>query len=492
MSTPERKVKEPTVTKAPPAGRKFPCPQCGAKLDFDPTTRALACPYCGHKVKIEHGSKDLKEHDLEAYLRDRDNLKTPVEGHANQVTCPACNAIVLLEDKVVTDRCPYCSTHLENVPRVAETMIQPEGVLPFKVDNREAIEAFARWLGSLWFAPNALRKLANLGQLNGIYVPFWTFDSMTYTHYTGLRGDNYWETETYTETNAQGQTETKTRQVMRTLWTPVAGEVRHFFDDVLICASKGLPEEYRTKVMPRELKGLEEFKPDFLSGFKTERYQIGPRDGFDRARDIMDQQIRQLCCTDIGGDQQQLQSVQTRHVGVTFKHVLLPVWLASYRYQERAYRVIVNGRTGEIMGDRPYSWVKITLLVLGILLAILLAVLVFATLSKGGEPPARHASPEQRPTPAIPASSAQAHLPPRAAWGAAPELAARRSDAWATAPVAGWEAARRSSAAGTLATLHIPCRSGWREPACGRRRSENWKTASPPGSERCGSSYSTS
>jgi DNA-directed RNA polymerase subunit RPC12/RpoP len=169
MSTPERKVKEPTVTKAPPAGRKFPCPQCGAKLDFDPTTRALACPYCGHKVKIEHGSKDLKEHDLEAYLRDRDNLKTPVEGHANQVTCPACNAIVLLEDKVVTDRCPYCSTHLENVPRVAETMIQPEGVLPFKVDNRKAIEAFARWLGSLWFAPNALRKLANLGQLNGIY-----------------------------------------------------------------------------------------------------------------------------------------------------------------------------------------------------------------------------------------------------------------------------------------------------------------------------------
>jgi DNA-directed RNA polymerase subunit RPC12/RpoP len=375
MSTPQREEKEPTVSRAPPPGRKFPCPKCGAKLDFDPSAHSLACPYCGHQEKIARGSHDLKEHDLEAYLSDRDSMKTPVEGHANEVKCPACNAVVLLEDKVVTDKCPYCSTHLENAPRVAEAMIQPEGVLPFKLDHRAAVDAFATWLGGLWFAPNALKKMANLGQLTGVYVPFWTFDSMTYTHYTGERGDDYWETEYYTETNAQGQTEQKSRQVLKTRWTPVAGEVRHFFDDVLVCASKGLPEEYRTRVMPPELKGLEEFKGEFLSGFKTERYQIGPKDGFNRARDIMDQQIRRLCEQDIGGNHQRLHSVQTRHVGVTFKHILLPVWLASYRYQEKPFRVIVNGRTGEIMGDRPYSWVKITLLVLGILLAIALIIL---------------------------------------------------------------------------------------------------------------------
>jgi DNA-directed RNA polymerase subunit RPC12/RpoP len=390
MSTPQREVKEPTVTRAPPAGRKFPCPKCGAKLDFDPSARALACPYCGHKEKIERGNHDLKEHDLEAYLRDRNSLKTPVEGHASEVKCPACNAVVLLEDKVATDRCPYCGTHLENEPRVSERMIQPEGVLPFKVDHRRAVEKFSGWLTGLWFAPNALRAMANLGQLTGVYVPFWTFDSMTYTHYTGERGDDHWETEYYTETNAQGQAETKSRQVVRTRWTPVSGEVRHFFDDVLVCASKGLPEAYRTRVVPRELKGLEEFKPEFLSGFKTERYQVGPRDGFDRAREIMDQQVRRLCEQDIGGNHQRLHSVRTRHVGVTFKHILMPVWLASYRYQDQPYRVIINGRTGEIMGDRPYSWGKITLLVLGIVLAILLAVLVFAAVAKGAEPP-RHA-----------------------------------------------------------------------------------------------------
>jgi DNA-directed RNA polymerase subunit RPC12/RpoP len=397
MPTPEREVKAPTVTKAPPAGRQFPCPKCGAKLDFDPSAHALACPYCGHTVKIERGSKELEEHDLEAYLRDRDSLKTPLEGHASEVTCPACNAVVLLEDKVVTDKCPYCGTHLENAPRVAEAMIQPEGVLPFKVARRDAVESFARWIAGLWFAPNALRKMADLGQLGGVYVPFWTFDSMTYTHYTGERGDDYWETETYTETNAQGQAETKTRQVRKTRWTPVAGQVRHFFDDVLVCASKGLPDGYRDMVAPRELKGLEGFKPEFLSGFKTERYQIGPRDGFDRARQIMDGEIRRLCERDIGGDHQRLDSVQTRHVGVTFKHILLPVWLASYRYQDKVYRVLVNGRTGQVMGDRPYSWVKITLLVVGIALAILLAVLLFAALAKGNEPPGRGDGQQDRP-----------------------------------------------------------------------------------------------
>jgi DNA-directed RNA polymerase subunit RPC12/RpoP len=383
------------VTKAPPAGRKFPCPQCGAKLDFDPAAQALACPYCGHKEKIARDHGELQEHDLNAYLRTNDSRVMPIAGHANEVKCPACAAVVLLEDKVATDKCPYCGTHLENLPHVAEKMIEPEGIVPFRIDHRHALQAFAQWINSLWFAPGALKQLADLGQLGGLYVPFWTFDSMTCTHYTGQRGDDYWVTETYTETNAQGQVETKTRQVCHTNWTHVAGEVRHFFDDVVICASQGLPEAYRTFVTPDQLTHLEGFKAEFLSGFKTERYTIGPRDGFDRARQIMDVEIRNLCCRDIGGNHQRLESVQTRHLGVTYKHILLPVWLANYRYQQRVYRVIVNGRTGQIMGDRPYSWVKIVLLVAGILvalgLALLLIGLLFASTARGAEPPAANA-----------------------------------------------------------------------------------------------------
>src|SRR5260370_5441798 len=278
----EPELLQPTVTNAPPPGRKFPCEKCGAKLDFDPASRSLQCPYCGHTQDIEPSKAKVQKHDLESAL-ERGGGATVIEGRSSQVTCTACGAIVLLEGKVVTDKCPYCSTHLENKPEAAQAMIAPEGVIPFAVTSRQAIEAYDRWLKGLWFAPNALRHLATLGQTSGAYVPFWTFDSMTYTHYTGQRGEDYTQTETYTETNAQGQTETKTRQVTKTRWYPVSGEVQHFFQDIFICASKGVPEKYARTLKPRDLKALEAFRSEFLSGFKTERYTIGPSDGFEEA-----------------------------------------------------------------------------------------------------------------------------------------------------------------------------------------------------------------
>src|SRR5947209_5617110 len=202
MSTEQR---PPTASKNPPPGRKFPCAKCGAKLDFDPSSRALHCPYCGYTQVIEPSSENVPQHDLETQLRQGVDSGV-IAGRSSQVRCSACNAIVLLEDNVATDKCPYCSTHLENKPESADAMIRPEGLIPFAIAHRDAISAYEHWLAGLWFAPNTLRQFALLGQLAGVYVPFWTFDSMTYTHYTGQRGEDYTETETYTETDAQGRT----------------------------------------------------------------------------------------------------------------------------------------------------------------------------------------------------------------------------------------------------------------------------------------------
>jgi len=377
------------VPGSPPTGKKFPCAQCGARLDYDPSARSLKCPYCGHVEEINPEKKAVQEHDFEAYLRKQSGEST-VAGRSCQVKCNTCGAVVLLEDKVAADRCPYCGSFIENKPEAAEAMIPPECMLPFRVGSKEAVAAYNNWLKGLWFAPNSLKDFANLGKLNGVYVPFWTFDSMTYTFYRGERGDDYQETETYTDTETyfeNGETKTrnvtKTRTVTKTRWTSVSGEVRHFFDDVPVCASEGVPENYAASLTPKELKGVEPFRAEYLSGFTTERYAIGPKEGFDKAKQIMDGHIRQLCCRHIGGNHQRLHTVQTQHVGVTFKHLLLPIWLASYRYQDKSYRVMVNGQTGYVMGDRPYSWVKITLLVLGIL-AVILAILLAMGVCGGG------------------------------------------------------------------------------------------------------------
>jgi DNA-directed RNA polymerase subunit RPC12/RpoP len=384
-----RPLRPPIAPQPPPPGQKFPCVKCGAHIDFDPSTHALKCPYCGYVQKIEPGNKAAGEHALDEYL-SRESGKGVVPGRSSEVKCGTCGAVVLLEDKVAADRCPYCGTFLESKPQAAQSMLLPEWVLPFAVDNRRAIDAFNRWIEGLWFAPSTLRRFANLGRLNGVYIPYWTFCSMTYTTYRGERGDDYQETEHYTDTesytDSDGQLRTrevsKTRQVTRTRWTPVSGEVRHFFKDVAVCASNSLPRNYTATLTPKELLGLEEFRPEFLSGFTAERYTIGPKEGFDTAREIMDWEIRQLCTRDIGGDHQHLHTVETQHVGVTFKHILLPVWLASYRYQEKTYRILVNGQTGRVSGDRPYSWIKIVSLILAIL-ALVLAILYFVNRSQG-------------------------------------------------------------------------------------------------------------
>jgi DNA-directed RNA polymerase subunit RPC12/RpoP len=391
--------RSPAVNKEPPPGRKFPCVKCGARLDFDPKARSLTCPYCGHTEHIAPGRTEAVERDLEEYL-SRHSGESTVAGRPTEVKCGTCGAVVLLADRVAADRCPYCGTFLENKPEAARSMIAPEWLLPFAVDQRKATAAFNAWLAGLWFAPNALNRFADLGRLNGVYVPFWTFDSMTYTFYTGARGDDYQEPETYTETesytDSDGQVRTrevtKTRMVTRTIWTPVSGEVQHFFDDVCVCASTSLPPRYAGTLTPKELKGLEEFKPEFLSGFTTERYTVGPKEGFETAKQIMDGVIRGLCLSDIGGNHQRLDSVQTQHVGVTFKHILLPVWLASYRYRDKTYRVLVNGQTGRVLGDRPYSWAKIVALVLTVL-AVVAAVVYFVSRAKG----AAQAAPRPRP-----------------------------------------------------------------------------------------------
>jgi hypothetical protein len=278
--------------------------------------------------------------------------------------------MILLEDKLVTDKCPYCATHLENKPESAEAMIAPESLLPFGMEQRKARAEFEKWIDGLWFAPNELKKLADLGQFSGVYVPFWTYDSMTYSDYTGQRGDDYTTTETYVETDSDGNQHTRTRTVVHTNWTWVSGQVQHFFDDVLICASKSLPLDLVDALTPWDMESLTPFKPDYLSGFKTERYAVGLEDGFSSAKVIMDGAIRRLVQEDIGGDHQQISTVETRHLGVTFKHLLLPIWIASYRYREQLYQIIVNARTGEVQGRRPYSVWKIASLAIAIILAV--------------------------------------------------------------------------------------------------------------------------
>jgi len=353
--------------------RKFPCKACGADLVFAPGQDHLTCPYCKHEEKVPQTEAEIKEYSFNDYLakpRGRGYGKTA----GRDVRCGGCGALTHLDASVRATTCAFCGAPLlmDDQPAAAdgEEVIAPEALVPFLVSAEQAQGAFRKWIASLWFAPNALKRESHLKQLQGVYRPFWTYDAHTVSHWTGERGDYYYVTEHYTTTE-NGKTVTRTRQVRHTRWTFVSGVYANFFDDVLIAAGKVI--DFATTY---NLGGLKPYLAEYLSGFVAERYVVSCEDGWVRAKEVIAGEIHSAVRDRIGGDEQRVHSINTAYSGITYKHILLPLWLSSYRYGNKTYSFQVNGQSGAVAGARPYSFWKILFLVLSILAAIGVVVLL--------------------------------------------------------------------------------------------------------------------
>ena len=356
-SPPDLPVEEVT-----PMHVEFPCEKCGARMDFSPTSQQVTCPYCQHQMAIPQSGDEIEELDFHAYVSKTLEQEDTVE--ATTVTCATCHAETTLDEQVTAADCPFCGSAIVTDPG-QRRVIRPRSLLPFKVEDKQAMDLFRKWVGGLWFAPTKVKRYARAhkARLNGVYVPYWTYDANTISHYTGQRGDDYYVTESYTTTE-NGKSVRKTRQVKKTRWRSVSGNVFRSFDDVLVLASRSLPEKYTQKLEPWDLGSLVPYDRNYLAGFRAEAYQVNLEEGFSEAKGIMEPAIRREVARDIGGDHQRISSLDTQYNNPTFKHILLPVWISAYSFKDKTYRFLVNARTGEVQGERPYSAIKITLAVL--------------------------------------------------------------------------------------------------------------------------------
>lgn len=358
------------MTQHPEREHRFPCETCGSDLRFDPGQDQLVCDHCGNTQPIEHGpwtrSRAIAELDFETALRA---LPDDPEIEITRVSqCPNCGARVEFDPDIHATECPFCAT-----PVVADTgmsrQIKPRAVLPFGVEEDQARSAMVDWLGSLWFAPGGLMEYARKGRrLSGIYTPCWTFDADTKSSYRGQRGIVYYEEHIVVRNGKRERV-----RVPKVRWAPASGRVARFFDDVLIVASEALPPKFRAGIANWDLTQLEPYAPEYLAGFRAEAYTVDLKDAFINAREVMDRQIIRDVKFDIGGDRQQVDHVETRISDVTFKHILVPVWIAAYKYRGRSFRFVVNGQTGAVTGERPWSALKIALAVLAAMIVAAIA-----------------------------------------------------------------------------------------------------------------------
>jgi hypothetical protein len=345
------------------ARQKFVCPACGADAHWNPAKQALVCPFCGTEspatLQTRGAETVVVEHDLGAALRDIPDSKRGWQTAKVSVKCQSCQAISVFDPERVGQRCEFCgSSQLVPYEQVKDAF-SPESLLPFTVNESRARELVRAWYGRQWLAPNNLKKRALTDTVHGIYLPYWTFDATVHARWTADAGHYYYE-------NVNG------KRVQRVRWSRAAGELDHVFDDELVSASTGVSAALLKKIEPFPTSTLIPYDPGYLAGWTVERYQIDLVGAAARARAAMDAQVRRRCADEVPGDTQRNLEVAATYSDQRFKHILVPVWLLTYTYGHKVYQVAANGVTGAMAGDRPWSWVKIMLLIIVALIVLYL------------------------------------------------------------------------------------------------------------------------
>lgn len=361
---------DPTTRSHPEQPLQYPCGGCGARLEYAPGTTALRCPYCGFEQQVAAGDERVEEHSYAGWAATPTKPRAQLAAHV--LRCGRCGAETQADD--LSGACPFCGAPVV-VEVTLDPQVAPEAVVPFEVDARAAQEAVRGWVRSRWFAPNRLKRVGASETMKGTYLPFWTYDAATASDYEGQRGEYYWVTESYTDSEGHRQQ----RQVRHTAWHHASGHVARDFDDVVVPGSTQLPAERLAGLGPWTVGEALPYRPDYLSGFRTLRYDVEPDQGLEHAKAEMAGVIEGDCRQDIGGDEQRVSRVLTDYADVMFKLVLMPVWIAAYLYGGKSFQVLVNARTGAVVGERPYSAVKIAVAVVAALLAIAaIALIVYA------------------------------------------------------------------------------------------------------------------
>jgi hypothetical protein len=334
----------------------------GPSDDTDPAAAQVsarekhACPACGAQAEWN----PAKQLDLVKMLNELPAEQRGWDTARRSVQCQSCKAVMVFDPAKVGKNCDFCGSPALVDYEELQTPIRPQSLLPFKISQSDVRDRMKRWYASKWFAPNAFKHKSLIDQLHGLYVPYWTFDAQVHCEWEADAGYYYYTTETYRDSKGN----TQTRQVRHVRWEPASGEIDHFFDDEPVPATKGVETGLLRQVEPFPTKEVVPYDTAFLSGFVVERYQINLVEAASASQAQMHSALEALCARQVPGDTHRNLHIQPHYSNQTFKHLLLPIWLLTYRYRSKPFQVVANGYTGAIAGHYPKSFWKIAFLVL--------------------------------------------------------------------------------------------------------------------------------
>jgi DNA-directed RNA polymerase subunit RPC12/RpoP len=335
-------------------GQPYHCPHCGGRLVYDTEETQLECEHCGY---IQDSNPTLANGNSEQVM---DFVLPTTRAHRwaasqQRVACEACGAVTLLPPGQTADRCPYCgSNRFVSSPELAE-LIDPQGICLMQVDAKQAAQQAEQWLSRGWLSPD---NLANSKvTLHPAYYPFWTFSGTL---------ELPWSCEVNEGSSKYPN------------WVPRSGSEFEFFDEILVAGIRSMSSEETKSIEPFDLKELVEFTPDYLAGWTALTYDYPMSDASLSARErVVRKMNRSLYnLVEPGREKRNLEGRGTKWSGMTFKYVLLPLWVGSYLHKGKTYWVLVNGQTGKTGGSKPTDTSKATLLSAGGILSLIIVLTI--------------------------------------------------------------------------------------------------------------------
>lgn len=344
----------------------YSCPQCGAPVSYNPNTCMLECSYCGFKQKI-----DGQTSDEEFSFEDADkNADSSWNADTKVIKCENCGAENVVANDAISSTCPFCGSN-----QVIDTSelagIKPHRIIPFQVSLTDAKATYIKWVKKRFFSPKAVKKQRVKVNVSGVYLPIWTFDTDTFTKYDGYLG------EYYTVTVGSGKNR---HTVTRTRWFRISGTTQLAFDDIVINAGVQITQSEINRISPFGTNESYLYEKKYLVGFTAEHYHVKLNAAWDNAKTIVAPKIKMKILSKYHYDVVGKIDMKTNYNNIKYKYVLIPVWIGTYRYNNKTYRFLVNGETGKLSGKAPTSALKVTILVLLIVL-VAVAVLLIAYFS---------------------------------------------------------------------------------------------------------------
>lgn len=353
---------------------KHSCPACGAQAEWNPATQKLVCAFCGTESPyvIDRESGKVAEIDLATTLRELSDAERGWQTERRSVQCQSCKAVMVFDPARVGQNCEFCGSPALVSYDEIKAPIRPHGVLPFRIDRGRVRDDIRRWWRSKWLAPGKLAKTALVDTVHSLYIPYWTFDARVHCPWQADAGHYYYVDVAGRDSKGHRVT----RRERRVRWEAASGVVNHAFDDEPVPGTQGLPLKLLRQVEPFPTGECVPYDTAFLSGHVVEHYKVVLLEAAQRSQEQMHAKLEELCAAQVPGDTHRNLRIFPTYSAQTFKHLLVPIWLLTYNYGRTAYQVLVNGYTGKIAGEHPYSWWKVALLIVLALIALFVVLML--------------------------------------------------------------------------------------------------------------------